>query len=174
MFFQIAMAESISQSIDFQATFYGGSCEIKAPPQLPYNQGNAIPDDTIPGDARFRQSSIQLIGCQGYFLKPRIQVTGNTITTSDGTKLYADASSTSKGYGVRLSIEGNNSFNPNSNTAENNIISVKSWPTNGGNPASLNGWLTFKGYLSCGACTPGPDLQNGELIATVTFNFLYD
>lgn len=174
VFFQIAMAESISQSIDFQATFYGGSCEIKAPPELPYNNDGPIPDNTIPGDARFRQSYIELIGCQGYFLKPKIQVTGNTITTSDGTKLYADASSTTKGYGVRLSIEGNTNFNSNNNTAENNIISTKNWPANGGNAESLNGLLVFKGYLSCGACTAGPNLQNGQLKATVTFNFLYN
>lgn len=148
--FQTAEAGSLTQTINFNATFYGGSCEITAPAQLPYNNGNPLPDDLITGDQRYRQFNITLSGCQGYFMAPKIAVTGNTITTSDGVKLFADATSTSKGYGVRLAADGSN------------------------NVTSLNGPLEFRGYLSCGACTPGAGLQGGELKATVTFTFLYN
>ena len=173
--FQTAEAGSLTQTINFNATFYGGSCEITAPAQLPYNNGNPIPDNTIAGDQRYRQFSITLAGCQGYFMAPKIAVTGNTITTSDGVKLFADTTSTSKGYGVRLATEGNESFNANSNAAASGAISALNWPEDGAkNAASLNGPLEFRGYLSCGACTPGTELQGGELKATVTFTFLYN
>ena len=172
--FQAALAGSLTQTINFNATFYGGSCEITAPPELPYNNGNPIPDDTITGDRRYRQFNVTLTGCQGYFMTPKISVSGNTIITSDGVRLFADASSTTKGYGVRLATEGNDLFDANSNAADNSIISPKNWPTGGANSAELNGSLTFRGYLSCGGCTPGADLQGGELKATVTFTFLYN
>lgn len=173
--FQTAEAGSLTQTINFNATFYGGSCEITAPAQLPYNNGNPLPDDLITGDQRYRQFSITLAGCQGYFMAPKIAVTGNTITTSDGVKLFADATSTSKGYGVRLATDGNTRFNANSNAAVTGTISAKNWPADGSNNiTSLNGPLEFRGYLSCGACTPGAGLQGGELKATVTFTFLYN
>lgn len=174
-FCQSAVAGSLSQNINFNATFYGGSCEITAPAELPYNSGKPIPDDTIPGDERYRQFIVTLAGCQGYFMAPKISVSGNTIASGDGVKLFADASSTTKGYGVRLATEGNTRFNANSNAAANPIISAKNWPADGSDKMSLlNGPLEFKGYLSCGACTPGPGLQGGELKATVTFSFLYN
>ncbi|WP_143970745.1 fimbrial protein [Morganella morganii] len=172
--FQTAEAGSLNQGINFNATFYGGSCEITAPAQLPYNNGNPVPDDTIPGDKRYRQFSITLSGCQGYFMAPKIGITGNIITTSDGVKLFADPSSTTKGYGVRLATEGNARYNANSNAADNGVISTKSWPEGGNSAPLLNGSLEFRGYLSCGACTPGPELQGGELKATVTYTFLYN
>lgn len=172
--FQTAEAGSLTQSINFNATFYGGSCEITAPTQLPYNNGNPIPDDSIAGDKLYHQFSITLAGCQGYFMAPKIDVTGNTITTSDGVKLFADAASTAKGYGVRLMTDGNSRFNANSNAAVSGTLSTKNWPAGGNNATSLNGPLEFRGYLSCGDCTPGTGLQGGELKATVTFTFLYN
>lgn len=168
-------AGSASTTLSFSAFFYGGSCEVSAPAQLPYNNGNPIPDDTISGDVRFRQFEVTLANCQGYFMKPRITVTGNTITTSDGVKLFADATSTTKGYGVRIAATGNKYFNDNTNAAISNVISAKDWSVDSSNnAASLNGSLVFRAYLSCGACTAGDNLQNGELTATVTFSFVYD
>lgn len=166
-------AGSDSTTVSFSAFFYSRGCEISAPAELPYNNGAPIPDDTIRGDASFRQFYVTLANCQGYFMTPKITVTGNTITTSDGVKLFADATSTTKGYGVRLSTLGNKVFNANDNTAENNEISAKGWDTSKEGKL-VNGPLEFKAYLSCGTCTAGNNLQNGELIATVTFSFVYD
>lgn len=92
-------------------------------------------------------------------------------------QLYADASSTTKGYGVRLSTPGNTIFNENDNTAKpgNEVITIKGWPSGGTSDAErLNSTLNFNAVLACGTCTAGDNLQNGELIATVTFSFLYD
>ncbi|MEI9751488.1 fimbrial-like protein [Moellerella wisconsensis] len=168
-------AGSSSSTVLFSAFFYGGSCEINAPKQLSYNNDNPIPDDSIIGDKRYRQFNVILAKCKGYFMTPRITVTGNTITTSDGVKLFADATSTTKGYGVRIAALDNKHFNANTNAAITNVISAKGWPESGSNnTASLDGAIEFRAYLSCGACTAGDNLQNGELIATVTFSFVYD
>ena len=173
--FQTAEAGSLTQTINFNATFYGGSCEITAPAQLPYNNGNPIPDDSIKGAPYKHDFDVTLANCQGYFMTPRITVTGNTTPTPNGVKVFADASSTTKGYGVQMSTNGNTNFNANSNAAINNVISARSWPAAGSdNAASLNGPLRFRATLSCGTCTAGSNLRNGELIATVTFSFLYD
>ncbi len=167
-------AGSDSQVINFTATFYGGSCEITAPAELPYNNGVPIPDDTIGGEKQYQSFLLTLTNCEGYFVTPRISVTGNTIIAS-GISLFADPSSTTKGYGIRLATEGNSRFEANSNTASNNIINAKSLPTGGSdNTNTLNGSLEFNAYLSCGACNQGPDLRGGELKSTVTFKFLYD
>lgn len=169
-----ARAGSNSQVINFNATFYGGSCEVTAPAELPFANGSPVADDSIAGDKRFRQFSVTLSGCQGYFMAPKLSVSGNTIT-SGGTTLFADAASTTKGYGIRLATDGNSRFEANSNTAVNGLIKAKNWPAAGSNTATtLNGPLEFKGYLSCGTCTPDSGLQGGELKATVTFAFLYN
>lgn len=170
-----AQAGSNSQVINFNATFYGGSCEVIAPPELPFADGAPVADDSIPGDKRFRQFNVTLSGCKGYFMAPKLSVSGNTITGSGGTLLFADAASTTKGYGIRLATDGNTRFEANSNTAANGLIKAKNWPAAGNDTvATLDGPLEFKGYLSCGTCTPASGLQGGKLKATVTFAFLYD
>lgn len=170
-----AQAGSNSQVINFNATFYGGSCEVTAPPELPFADGAPVADDSIPGDKRFRQFNVTLSGCKGYFMAPKLSVSGNTITGSGGTLLFADAASTTKGYGIRLATDGNTRFEANSNTAANGLIKAKNWPAAGNDTvATLDGPLEFKGYLSCGTCTPASGLQGGKLKATVTFAFLYD
>lgn len=168
-------ANGLNQIINFNATFYGGSYEITAPSQLSFNNGAPIPDDKIINDKYSRQFSVSLTGCQGYFMAPKIAITGNTITTSDGVTLFADTASTTQGYGVRLATAGNTNFNANNNAAINNIISAKNWPLEGSDDMKkINGTLEFTGYLSCGACRQGAGLQNGELKSTVTFTFLYN
>ena len=170
-----AQAGSNSQVINFNATFYGGSCEVTAPPELPFADGAPVADDSIAGDKRFRQFNVTLSGCKGYFMAPKLSVSGNTITGSGGTLLFADAASTTKGYGIRLATDGNTRFEANSNTAANGLIKAKNWPAAGNDTvATLDGPLEFKGYLSCGTCTPASGLQGGELKATVTFAFLYN
>ncbi|WP_235843787.1 fimbrial protein [Morganella psychrotolerans] len=170
-----ARAGSNSQVINFNATFYGGSCEVTAPAELPFADGAPVADDSIAGDKRFRQFSVTLSGCQGYFMAPKLSVSGNTITGSGGTKLFADAASTTKGYGIRLATDGNTRFEANNNTAANGLIKAKNWPAAGSDTMTLlNSPLEFKGYLSCGTCTPASGLQGGELKATVTFAFLYN
>lgn len=170
-----AQAGSNSQVINFNATFYGGSCEVTAPPELPFADGAPVADDSIPGDKRFRQFNVTLSGCKGYFMAPKLSVSGYTITGSGGTLLFADAESTTKGYGIRLATDGNTRFEANSNTAANGLIKAKNWPAAGNDTvATLDGPLEFKGYLSCGTCTPASGLQGGKLKATVTFAFLYD
>ena len=168
-------ANTISQTINFNAIFYGGTCEISAPAELSFNNGKPIFDNEIPGEGYFQKFYISLANCQGYFMAPKISVTGNTITTNDGARLFSDSVSTTKGYGVRLITNGNANFNANTNIAANSIISAKNWPTLGSDDMNkLNGPLELTGYLSCGACTPSAGLQNGELKATVTFTFLYN
>lgn len=172
---QIIRAGTLNQTINFNATFYGGTCEITAPGELFFNNGNPINDDDIPGERIFQKFNVMLNGCRGYFMSPKISVSGNTITTSGNMKLFADTTSTTKGYGVRVATEGNTRFNANNNVSVNNIISAKNWPVSGSNDMTkLNGVLEFTGYLSCGSCTPGYTLNGGELKSTVTFSFLYN
>ncbi|WP_265694178.1 fimbrial-like protein [Providencia rustigianii] len=170
-------AGSASTTVLFSAFFYGGSCEVTVPPTVTYNSGAPLSYDAIPNDKQNSQFALTLSGCQGYFLTPRIAVKGNTFTADNNEQLYADASSTTKGYGVRLSTPGNTVFNANENIAKsgNGIITIKTWPSGGtNNVARLNSTLNFNAVLACGTCTAGDNLQNGELTATVTFSFLYD
>lgn len=170
-------AGSASTPILFSAFFYGGSCEVIVPLTVTYNNGAPLPDTTIPNNQQSSQFPLILSGCQGYFLAPRISVKGSTFIADNNEQLYADASSTTKGYGVRLSTPGNTIFNKNDNTAKsgNEVITIKTWPSGGTSDAErLNSTLNFNAVLACGTCTAGDNLQNGELIATVTFSFLYD
>ncbi|EMO4162616.1 fimbrial protein [Morganella morganii] len=164
-----------SQIVNFNATFYGGSCEVSAPGEIQLGDGIPVSNDSIPGDKRYKQFNVTLSGCQGYFMAPKLSVSGNIITGSGGVRLFADSTSTTKGYGVRLATDGNARFTANSNTAVNGIINASNWPLEGSdNIGLLNGPLEFKGYLSCGTCIQGVNLQGGELRATITFKFLYD
>ncbi|WP_369308789.1 fimbrial-like protein [Providencia rettgeri] len=170
-------AGSTSTTLSFSAFFYGGSCDVKVPSTITYNNGAPLPDDAIPNNKQNSQFTLTLSGCQGYFLTPRIAVQGNTFTADNNEQLYADASSTTKGYGIRLSTPGNAVFNANDNTAKlgNEVITIKTWPSAGtSDVARLNSALNFNAVLACGTCTASDNLQNGELTATVTFSFLYD
>lgn len=170
-------AGSASTTVLFSAFFYGGSCEITVPSTVTYNNGAPLSDDVISNNQQNSQFTLTLSGCQGYFLIPKIAVKGNSFTADNNEQLYADASSTTKGYGVRLSTPGNTIFNPNDNTAKsgNEVISIKTWPSDGTNDVErLNSSLDFNAVLACGTCMTSDNLQNGELIATVTFSFLYD
>ena len=170
-------AGSASTTVSFSAFFYGGSCDVIVPGTVTYNNGAPLPYDEIPGNKQTSQFTLTLSGCQGYFLAPKIAVKGNTFIADNNEQLYADASSTAKGYGVRLSTPGNAIFNANDNIAKsgNGVITIKTWPSNGtSDVARLNSSLNFNAILACGTCTTGDNLQNGELTATVTFSFLYD
>lgn len=170
-------AGSASTTLSFSAFFYGGSCDVTVPSTITYNNGAPLPYDEIPNNKQSRQFTLTLSGCQGYFLTPRIAVKGNTFTADNNERLYTDASSTTKGYGVKLSTPGNTVFNANDNTAKpgNEVITIKTWPSGGtSDVARLNSSLNFNAVLACGTCTASDNLQNGELTATVTFSFLYD
>lgn len=170
-------AGSASQDINFTATFYGGSCDVVTPNQVTYNNGDPVSNDTIPNNEQNSAFTLTLSNCTGYFMAPKISVTGDTIKANNNEELYADASSTTKGYGVRLSTPGNSVFNANTNTARlgNNLITAKNWPVAGSdNVATLNRPLTFNAVLACGTCVGGANLHGGNLAATVTFTFLYN
>nr|WP_305071346.1 hypothetical protein [Providencia sp. wls1916] len=170
-------AGSASTTLSFSAFFYGGSCDVTVPNTVTYNNGAPLPYDEILKNPQRSGFTLTLSGCQGYFLTPRIAVKGNTFTADNNESLYADASSTAKGYGVRLSTPGNTLFNANDNTAKpgNEVITIKTWPSDGtSDVARLNSSLDFTAVLACGTCTASDNLQNGELIATVTFSFVYD
>lgn len=170
-------AGSASTTVLFSAFFYGGSCDVTVPGTVTYNNGAPLPYDEIPGNKQTSQFALTLSGCHGYFLAPKIAVKGNAFIADNNESLYADASSTAKGYGIRLSTPGNAIFNANDNTAKpgSEVITIRTWPSNGTSDTErLNSTLNFDAVLACGTCTAGDNLQNGELTATVTFSFLYD
>ncbi len=174
---EVQAAESASTTVSFSAFFYGGSCEVTVPPTVTYNNGAPLLDTTIPNNQPSSQFPLKLSGCKGYFLTPRIVVKGNTFMADNQEQLYADTTSTTRGYGIKLSTLGNTIFNANDNTAKpgNEVITIKTWTSDGTSDVErLNSTLDFNAVLACGTCTEGDNLQNGELIATITFSFLYD
>lgn len=166
-------AGTASQDVKFKATFYGGGCEISVPAAYQFNNGVPITHDSIVVNSESLEILLNVSNCDGYFMQPKITVSG-TKSNMQGTQLFADTSSTSKGYGILLSTAGNTGWSASSNLAQNAVINAKNWPAAGSSTvASLNGDLKLNAKLTCGACTIGPTLYGGNLKSTLTFTIAY-
>lgn len=167
-------AGTASQDVKFLATVYGGGCDISVPPNFKFNNGDPVMRDSVAAGNESLEIPLTISKCDGYFMKPKIMVSG-TSSSMQGTQLFADASSSAKGYGILLSTAGNSGWSENTNLAESGVVDAKNWPSGGTNSViGLNGNLTFNAKLSCGACASNANLNGGILTSTVTFTFAYN
>ncbi|HEY3983373.1 fimbrial protein [Cedecea sp.] len=163
-----------SASTEFKATVVGGTCDISAPATVSINKGAVIPsEDIIAGNSPVEKFNIKLSGCKGYGLTPSISLEGNVVDIS-GTKLFLTNTSTTKGYGILLTFDGDANFKANNNLASNMKLTAtnKIWSTT--MASTLNGDIPLKAAVSCGSCSTDADIQGGELQTNVTFNFVYN
>lgn len=152
------------------AHIVGGSCNISVPATVPFGEVQAA-DITSTSDIS-KPFDLTLTDCEGYGLTPSITVSGDVDQTS-GTDLFLTAATTtSKGYGILLSTNGNTNFDKNDNLATNNVIKALGNDWNTKMAKTLNGKIPLKAVLSCGDCVANT-LQGGELSAAITFNFVY-
>lgn len=169
-----AAAGSDSAVINFSAVFVGGSCDIRASvAEVVFGGGDLIePADIVssPPQASF---DLTLSNCSGYGLTPKITVTGES-TTLFGAALFRSAmpESASDGYGILLSTTGNNSFSANTNLAADKVITAAKWDTDT-QLSGLDTTLPVTAVLTCGDCSYS-GRRSGDLIASVTFDFVYD
>ncbi|HHR5914102.1 TPA: fimbrial protein, partial [Providencia alcalifaciens] len=151
-----------------------GGCQITAPPTVAIHNGELIPAEDITTTSDISETfDLTILGCKGYGLTPSITVEGDTNNAS-GKDLFVGAGSTSTGYGILLSTDGNSNFNQSDNLATDKKITAlatKEWSKTFAN--TLDGTLPLKATVSCGSCT-NDNLQGGELTASVTFNFFYN
>lgn len=167
-------AGSDSSVINFSAVFGGGSCDISTSvPQIKFGGGESIKPSEIVASPPHEEFNILLRNCAGWGMVPKITVSGES-TILYGQALFRDAfpKSTSEGYGVLLSTVGNKSFKGNLNLAANKIITAKVWSEET-ELSSIDAVLPVKAELTCGNCNY-INRKSGELIAAVTFNFIYD
>lgn len=170
----VAVAESASSTINFSATFIGGSCEVSVPILVKFNDGNALLSSTIEKTPPTENFELKLENCSGWGGTPSIKVRGDS-TTRFGDDLFRDNSlgkKDSDGYGVLLKTVGNAVFAANSNIAKDKLISAKSWAKT----TQLNTIATvlpMTATLSCGDCSY-LGRQGGEFNSTVTFDFIYE
>lgn len=170
---QSAMAAT-SATTTFNASIVGGGCQITAPPTVAIHNGDLIPAEDITTTSDISETfDLTILGCKGYGLTPSITVEGDTNNAS-GKDLFVGTGSTSTGYGILLSTDGNSNFNQSDNLATDKKITAlatKEWNKTFAN--TLDGTLPLKATVSCGTCTAN-NLQGGELTASVTFNFFYN
>ncbi|MGY2798982.1 type 1 fimbria pilin [Ewingella americana] len=178
MIFSITVANTslaaTSASTEFKATVVGGSCDITAPATVSINKGAVISsEDIIAGRSPVEGFNLTLSGCKGYGLTPAIALEGKVEDIS-GTKLFIANTSTTKGYGVLLTFDGNTNFKPNNNLAANKKLTStdKNWSNT--MASTLNGDILLKAAVSCGSCKVDSDIQGGELQTNVTFDFVYN
>lgn len=138
------------------------------------HNGDLIPAEDITTTSDISETfDLTILGCKGYGLTPSITVEGDTNNAS-GKDLFVGTGSTSTGYGILLSTDGNSNFNKSDNLATDKKITAlatKEWNKTFAN--TLDGTLPLKATVSCGTCTAN-NLQGGELTASVTFNFFYN
>lgn len=176
--YAVSMGQSAMAATSTPTTFYanivGGGCEITAPPTVSIRNGDPIPAEDITTTSDISETfDLTIFGCKGYGLTPSITVEGDTNDAS-GKDLFVGAGSTSTGYGILLSTDGNSNFDKSDNLATDKKITAlasKDWSKILAN--TLDGTLPLKATVSCGSCTDN-NLQGGELTASVTFNFFYN
>ncbi|WP_369308788.1 fimbrial protein [Providencia rettgeri] len=170
---QSAMAATTATT-KISASIVGGGCQISAPPTVAIRNGDLIPAEDITETSDISETfDLTIADCKGYGLTPSITIEGDTDNTS-GKALFVSAGSTSTGYGILLSTEGNTNFNENKNLATDKKITAlatKEWSKTFA--STLDGTIPLKATVSCGSCT-ADDLQGGELTASLTFNFFYN
>lgn len=168
-----AVAGSDSALINFSAVFVGGGCDISTSvPQIVFGGGDAIRPADIISSPPQETFDVVLSQCAGEGLTPKITVSGESVTLYGPVLFRNAAESASKGYGILLSTGGNSSFNANANLAQTKTISAKNWNT-GTQLSELNTTLPVTAVLTCGNCDYS-ERQGGDLIASVTFDFVYD
>lgn len=176
LFISMTAGAASTASTEFTATIaYEGACDITAPANVSFNGGDAVLPSLIEaGDAvAKKQFDLTLANCQGLGLTPKITLTG-TSNTDTGTALFADAASTSTGYGILLATVGDDNFKANTNLAANKtIVASDDWDATGTSLTALNGTIPMSATISCGDCDAEGRL-GGDLVANVTFNFLYE
>ncbi len=169
-----AWAGSASAVLNFSAVFVGGGCDIStSDAEIIFGGGDPImPSDIIssPPQASF---NLTLSSCSGYGLTPKINVAGESTTLFGPALFRSSADSASDGYGILLATAGNESFSENTNLAASKVITAKSWDTGTTlSSSTLDTTLPVTATLTCGDCTYSR--RSGDLIATVTFDFVYD
>nr|WP_314266662.1 fimbrial protein [uncultured Moellerella sp.] len=170
---QLAFAADTATT-EFKATIVGGTCDITVPSTVIINNGDPIPSEDISmGNSNEEDFNLILAGCNGYGLTPSITLEGDVVNDS-GKDLFVSTTSTTKGYGILLSTLGNLNFKANENLATNKQISAQDKAWDSTMASTLNGTIPLKASVSCGDCIAGPELQGGELAATVTFKFIYN
>lgn len=174
-----ANADTASTTFNFTTTFVGGSCDIKAPASVQFNDGNAFSSNDIEQKvaATTVALTLTLSGCSGWGLAPAIKVSGQTTAELGGEPLFRDVMGPvdAKGYGILLQTEGNVVFAPNANLARSGKITSNNWNSDA-QLDTLNGasaTVPLTATLTCGNCNYA-SRQGGEFKATVTFDFVYE
>ena len=172
-----ALAGSASATFNFTAMFVGGSCDIKAPQSIKFNNGSPFSSREIEEGVAATNESFELTlsNCAGWGLTPSIKVSGPK-TTDFGEALFRNAGGPidAKGYGILLATQGNGSFGANLNLAANGTILAKeTWSTDTQLNTVNNTTVPMIATLTCGDCSYALR-QGGDLSATVTFDFVYD
>lgn len=165
-----------SASTEFSATIaYEGACDITAPDQIVFNNGDAVlPSDIEAGAAAAERTfNLTLANCSGVNVTPKITLAGQS-SADTGVTLFLDpASSDATGYGILLATAGNANFKANNNLAAEKAISViDDWDL-ATNLTALNGTIPMTAKISCGDCEVDGRL-GGTLKSNVTFEFAYD
>ncbi|MGG4610033.1 fimbrial protein [Providencia sp. Me31A] len=159
---------------EFRAKIVGGSCDISAPPTVSVNKGATIQSDLIiAGNSPVEPLELTISGCKGYGLTPVITLEGN-VDRATGKPLFLAPSSSTKGYGILLTFDGNDNFKASTNLAEDMKLTAADKPWSTTMASELNGKVTLNTAVSCGNCAAIADIQGGELKANVTFKFAYN
>lgn len=164
-------------STEFSATIaFEGACDITAPTQVEFNNGNdVLPSDIESGAATaIKTFDLTLAGCKGIGLTPKITVAGQS-NAATGETLFLDSGTASgaTGYGILLSTVGNTNFKANPNLAATKTISASDdWDVLT-NITALDGTIPMTAKISCGDCEAEGRL-GGALKSNVTFEFKYD
>lgn len=175
-----------SAVITVTTTVVAPTCTMTVPSAINFNAvRNPIVTADLVGEGISSDVPIKFTNCaNGSFNRtPKIAVTGRTMTLGS-TALYFVGSAASgnqtRGYGVKLSVQGDTNF------ANSTNIATRSGDNGGGDltvnagktMANLNNTtLTLKAQLSCGAyspCESAPSHAVGAFKASATFQLQYD
>ena len=171
-----ASAGSTNSVFNFKAIFVGGSCDISAPANIEFNNGNAFSSAEIAqkNAATNESFNLTLSNCAGWGLTPVIKVSGSK-TSDFGEALFRNTGGSldANGYGILLGTPGNTTFSHNLNLAANDLILVKNnWSTET-QLNSVDMTIPMVASLRCGDCNY-PGRQGGKFSASVTFDFAYE
>lgn len=188
LFNGFTISHSQAATITFTTTVTAATCIMNVPKTLNLNSkqpGGFVSPEAVAAGTVADTITITFMNCaNGSFTRtPSIKVKGRTVTLG-GTELYfADtptATTPAVGYGVKLSVSGNNNFIDNANIASDSgdngggLLIAKSGKT----VTSLNnGSLILNAQLSCGAyspCSANSAHQVGDFKSSITFQLAYD
>lgn len=167
-------ATASSGTTNFTVTFGGGTCAMSASvSEIIFGGGELIAPSEIVNNPPQANFQLSLSQCSGLGLTPKIKISGQS-TTLFGPALFRSPvpESASDGYGILLSTSGNTSFNANQNLAETKLITAKNWSSNN-QLSDIDASIPLTATLTCGNCNYS-GRRSGDLIASVTFDFVYD